>query len=62
MNAMRDSTIDPETARAASMFVERVSTQYPINGAILIGSRARGGFRPDSDADIAVLLRGQRGK
>ncbi len=62
MKAMRDSTIDPETARAASMFVERVSTQYPINGAILFGSRARGGYRPDSDADIAVLLRGHRGK
>ena len=62
MNAMRDSTVDTDTARAASAFVERVAAQYPVSGAILFGSRARGGYRPDSDADIAVLLRGRRGK
>ncbi len=28
-------------------------------GAILYGSRARGTHRPDSDADVAVLLRGK---
>lgn len=28
-------------------------------GAILYGSRARGTHRPDSDADVLVLLRGE---
>lgn len=62
MNTMHDSTIDADTARAASEFVERVAAQYSVSGAILFGSRARGNYRPDSDADIAVLLRGDRGK
>lgn len=30
--------------------------------AILFGSRARGDFLPDSDADVVVLLRGEPGK
>ena len=62
MNAMLDSTLDADTARAASVFIARVAAQYPVSGAILFGSRARGSHRPDSDADIAVLLRGRRGK
>jgi predicted nucleotidyltransferase len=62
MNTMRDSSVDVDTARATRAFVERVAAQYPISGAILFGSRARGSYRPDSDADIAVLLRGHRGK
>ena len=62
MNTVRDSTVDTDTAKAARVFVERVAAQYPVSGAILFGSRARGSYRPDSDADIAVLLRGYRGK
>jgi predicted nucleotidyltransferase len=62
MNTMLNSTLDADTARAASVFVARVAAQYPVSGAILFGSRARGSHRPDSDADIAVLLRGRRGK
>jgi len=60
MNAMLNSTLDADTLRAASVFVARVGTQYPVSGAILFGSRARGSHRLDSDADIAVLLRGHR--
>jgi uncharacterized protein len=62
MSATLNSTLDADTARAASVFVVRVAAQYPVSGAILFGSRARGSHRPDSDADIAVLLRGRRGK
>lgn len=62
MNTLRDLTVDADTARATRVFVERVAAQYAISGAILFGSRARGSYRPDSDADIAVLLRGHRGK
>lgn len=54
--------LDPDTERAARAFVQLVSEQYEIAGAILFGSRARHSHRPDSDADIAVLLRGQHGK
>jgi len=41
------------------MFVQRIAGQYDMAGAILFGSRARGTHRPDSDADVAVLLRGE---
>lgn len=54
--------IDHETAVAARAFIARVSAQYDYSGAILFGSRARHTNRPDSDADIAVLLHGHPGK
>ena len=57
-----NATIDPDTERAARAFLAKLSAQYDLAGAVLFGSRARGGFRPDSDADIAVLLRGVPGQ
>ena len=39
----------------------RISTRYAVSGAYLFGSRARGDFRADSDADVAILLRGPQG-
>ncbi len=54
--------IDAETLNAAHAFVERVAARYDMAGAILFGSRARRSHRPDSDADVAVLLHGQPGK
>jgi len=36
----------------------RIAGRYPVVGAWLFGSRARGDHRPDSDADVAVLLSG----
>ena len=62
MSAKPNLTMDADTARAASVFVARVAAQFPVSGAILFGSRARGSHRRDSDADIAVLLRGRRGE
>ncbi len=56
------TNLDPDTQRAAQAFVSRVATQYDFIGAILFGSRARHTNRPDSDADIAVLLHGHPGK
>lgn len=53
------STFDPDTARAVRIFLARISSQYPVSDAILFGSRARGYFQADSDADLAVLLRGR---
>lgn len=52
--------MDPKTEQAARSFLRQVAARYNISGAILFGSRARGAFRPDSDADIAVLLRGAK--
>ncbi len=54
--------IDLQTAHAVRTFLAKVSGQYVFSGAILFGSRARGNRRLDSDADVAVLLRGHRGQ
>ena len=43
--------IDPQTERAVRMFMQRVSDEYDLDGAILFGSRARRDHRPDSDVD-----------
>jgi predicted nucleotidyltransferase len=51
-----------ETVGAAREFVRRVTLRYSVKAALLFGSRARGTHRADSDVDVAVLLRGSRGK
>lgn len=52
--------MDSRTQMAARKFLQKASRRYNITGAFLFGSRARGSFRPDSDADIAVLLHGAK--
>jgi DNA invertase Pin-like site-specific DNA recombinase/predicted nucleotidyltransferase len=54
-------TIDAATERAARAFLGRIADRYAVIESILYGSRARGDFGPDSDADIAVVLKGERG-
>lgn len=54
--------LDADTERAARVFVERVARQSDVAGAIVFGSRARGEAKPDSDADLAVLLHGTPGR
>lgn len=51
--------IDHETERAVRRFLALIADRYDAAGAIVYGSRARGTHRPDSDADVAVLLRGE---
>lgn len=51
-------SIDESTLRAIRAFVKRVSADFPVEKAILFGSYARGDFTEDSDADVAILLRG----
>lgn len=58
-NLYAANEIDPDTARAGAIFLARIRNKYPVDGALLFGSRARGDFRSDSDADVAVLLRGR---
>lgn len=52
---------DPKTRAAIDAFIERLKPRFALREAILFGSRARGDARPDSDADVAVVLRGERG-
>ena len=51
-----------ETAETVKAFLDKVAAKFPLLGAILYGSRARGEFKPDSDADVVVLLSGRHGK
>jgi DNA invertase Pin-like site-specific DNA recombinase/predicted nucleotidyltransferase len=54
-------TLDADTARAARAFMKRLEGKYPTVEGLVYGSRARGSHRDDSDADIAVILKGERG-
>lgn len=58
---MKVAPIDAETARAARAFLDEIAGRYAVREAILFGSRARRTHRPDSDADIAVVLQGGHG-
>ncbi len=62
MLTLIDHPLDEATASTLDAFLDRVEAQFPLHSAVLFGSRARGDFQPDSDADVAVLLTGQRGK
>jgi predicted nucleotidyltransferase len=57
----RSASLDPDTERAVRAFLEKAAGHYDVTGAIVFGSRTRGRFRPDSDTDVAVLLRGRAG-
>lgn len=52
-------TLDRNTEEAVRRFLARLANRYDMAGAVLYGSRARGTHRPDSDADVAVLLKGE---
>lgn len=54
--------LDADTENAVRAFLAKAARHYDVTGAILFGSRARHGHRPDSDADVAVLLRGRPGE
>jgi len=50
-----------ETERkAAQVFLRHLGSAYEVDRLILFGSRARGDHRPDSDLDLAVVLKGDR--
>jgi predicted nucleotidyltransferase len=48
--------LDPDTESAVRDFLARLPTELRLEYAILYGSRARGENRPDSDADLALIL------
>lgn len=53
--------MNSETERTARRFLERVRERYDVTSAVLYGSRAREDWGQDSDADLAVLLKGPPG-
>ncbi len=62
MRKLSVKSVDPETERAVRRFLALIADRYDIVGTILYGSRARGNHNKESDADLAVLLRGERQK
>ena len=48
--------LDPVTESAVRTFLARLPGELRVQYAILYGSRARGEDRPDSDADLALIL------
>lgn len=51
--------LDDDTQKAVSRFLAVIADRYDVVQAIVYGSRARGTHTPESDADVAVLLRGE---
>ena len=62
MKKQSELKLDNDTLNATSAFINRIRSKYRFTKAILFGSRARGQFRSDSDADIAILLKGKIGQ
>jgi predicted nucleotidyltransferase len=52
--------VSHELEAAVRRFLALITGRYEVAGVVLYGSRARGSHHPDSDADVAVLLRGER--
>lgn len=53
--------IDDATKKAVYAFMKKITEEYAPFGFILFGSRARHTHHPESDADVAVLLKGSPG-
>jgi uncharacterized protein len=49
---------DAQTRHAAKIFLEQIASRHPFHEALLFGSRARNSHTKDSDADIAIVLKG----
>jgi len=50
------NNVDKRVIAIAKKYVDKVSKDYNIDGAFLIGSCAEGMQREESDIDIAILL------
>ena len=62
MLSLNEFTIDAKTLKAIGTFLDNLKGIYPVRKAVLFGSRARGTFKSDSDADVAVFLDGPPGR
>jgi uncharacterized protein len=54
-----EQVLDAQTLKAVRRFKKWLAGTYPVRDVIVYGSRARGTHRPDSDADVAVILGGE---
>ena len=61
MNKSQPS-VAPLCLDATQAFMNKVKQQFDVKGAMLFGSRARQTHHSESDADVAVLLRGKTGR
>lgn len=52
---------DAQTQRAVKAFLKHIASRYPAHEAFLFGSRARNTHTPESDTDIAIILKGSHG-
>lgn len=62
MQTLANHPLDIKTVTTINEFLKLVEAVFSVRSAILFGSRARGEFKPESDADVAVLLTGNHGK
>lgn len=53
--------MDSQTEQTARLFLDRIRERYALREAYLFGSRARQQAGSESDADIALLLKGKTG-
>ena len=58
---MNAADLPSTTLQATRAFAARVASVYPTLQTILFGSRARGTAHAESDADVAVVLKGAPG-
>jgi predicted nucleotidyltransferase len=56
------ASLDQETLEATRQFLVRLPHEYDLVEAVVFGSRARNAHATDSDADLAIVLRGEHGK
>jgi len=56
------NNIDLQTQSAANAFKVKLAHHFDVQETFLFGSRARQTQHAESDADVAVLLRGESGK
>jgi predicted nucleotidyltransferase len=50
------NSLDAETEKAVRAFLARLPSGIRVERALLYGSRARGDYRADSDADLALIM------
>lgn len=58
---MRFDELPASTLLATRAFAARIASLYPTQSIVLFGSRARGTACAESDADVAVVLKGAPG-
>jgi predicted nucleotidyltransferase len=56
------SCIDSQTQEALLAFKAKVVQKYPVSQALLFGNRVRRNHHSQSDADVAIVFLGKKGR